>query len=326
MFISLAITVKNEGKSIYHLLDSIRYQKKVPNEIIIVDGGSTDSTNPIIQKFKNLLPIRLIKRKGVNISQGRNIAVKNCKNSIIAVTDGGCRLDENWLYEITRPFKNNNIDVVAGIYKGKRNSRFQKICDNLLIYNFDKIDINSFQPSSRSIAFRKQAWKDVGGYPEWLEYGEDTYFDIRLKKAGKRFYLNKKAMVYWDMFDGYSNLFNTYFHHYSFYDALAFQNIGFYLLRFLIWFILFTLGTLLIQIHWSMIIIIPFFIFSIFFSRSYLKQKEAPVKDYFLGTIILALVETANLTGFLYGLFYKVLSKLKRFRRTEKIKKLFFYV
>ena len=48
-----------------------------------------------------------------------------------------------------------------------------------------------------SVAFRKSAWKDVGGYPEWLETAEDTLFDLNLKKAGKKFVLAKDAVVRW---------------------------------------------------------------------------------------------------------------------------------
>ena len=42
----------------------------------------------------------------------------------------------------------------------------------------------TFLPSGRSIAFKKSAWKEVGGYPENLYTGEDTLFDLKLKEKG----------------------------------------------------------------------------------------------------------------------------------------------
>ena len=40
-------------------------------------------------------------------------------------------------------------------------------------------------PSSRSIAFRRTAYDAAGGYPEWLEVGEDMYFDHRLVSSAR---------------------------------------------------------------------------------------------------------------------------------------------
>jgi hypothetical protein len=48
----------------------------------------------------------------------------------------------------------------------------------------DEIRPETFLPSSRSVAFRKEAWQAVGGYPEWLDYCEDLVFDFALRKLG----------------------------------------------------------------------------------------------------------------------------------------------
>ena len=48
---------------------------------------------------------------------------------------------------------------------------------------------------SRSIAFKKEAWEQVNGYPEWLPYAEDSYFYKKLREIGKKFFINKKAIV-----------------------------------------------------------------------------------------------------------------------------------
>jgi cellulose synthase/poly-beta-1,6-N-acetylglucosamine synthase-like glycosyltransferase len=58
------------------------------------------------------------------------------------------------------------------------------------------IDPAAFLPSSRSVAFRKEAWEEAGGYPEWLDYCEDLVFDMSLKKQGKRFMFAPRAVVH----------------------------------------------------------------------------------------------------------------------------------
>jgi len=199
MKISLITTVLNEENSIGVFLDSILKQTKLPDEVVIVDGGSTDKTVSSIKYYVssvNQLKIRLIIKRG-NRSVGRNTAIKNSIGDVIAVSDSGCRLDKNWLAEITRPFSDKNIDVVAGYYKPKTNSIFEKSLATYTCVMPDRADPENFLPSSRSVAFRKSAWDNVGGYPEELDTCEDLVFDKKLKKAGLKFHFAKNAIVHW---------------------------------------------------------------------------------------------------------------------------------
>src|SRR2546430_16467477 len=41
-------------------------------------------------------------------------------------------------------------------------------------------------PSSRSVAFRREAFEAAGGYPEWLPIGEDMYLNHRWRDLGGR--------------------------------------------------------------------------------------------------------------------------------------------
>ncbi len=199
MNISLICTIKNEVSSIKELIDSILSQSKLPDEIVIVDGGSIDGTIDVIKYYiNNGKPIKLIIQEGCNISQGRNLAIQNANYDFIASTDAGCRLDKNWLSELTKPFeKEVNIDIVAGFYRPEPENVFEKCVAELTCLKIDKIKPERFLPSGRSVAFKKQAWEKVGGYPEWLEKAEDTLFDLSLRQAGCRFYFAKDAIVYW---------------------------------------------------------------------------------------------------------------------------------
>ena len=97
--VSLIITILNEEKTIISLLDSILKQKTIPNEVIIVDGGSDDKSVEFVNNFirsleerRFKLSIKLFLKKG-NRSVGRNFAIEKAKHAWIAVTDAGCTLD-----------------------------------------------------------------------------------------------------------------------------------------------------------------------------------------------------------------------------------------
>lgn len=312
--VSLIFTVKNEEKSIKSLLDSILNQTKMPDEIIIVDGGSTDKTIEIIEKYYDLLPINLIIKNGVNIAKGRNIAIKNAKYPIIAVTDAGCKLDNYWFEGIIKPFHDDTVDIVSGKYIGTGGSIFQKVISYLLITDFNKVNENSFNPSSRSIAFRKSAWKDISGYPEWLDYAEDTYFDKKLRENGKKFYLNKKAIVYWEMRKTFRKLYRQYFN-YAKYEAIALNYPFFYIFRLIIWISIFSVFILSIIFRLYFIISLGIiFLLGLITLRVILKlkNKKLNLKAYLYGLIIYIIFELALFIGFINGLF-------KRFKIKKKI-------
>ncbi len=312
--ISLILTVKNEEKSIRNLLESILYQSKIPDEIIIVDGGSTDKTTKIIKKYFSILLIKLMVEEGANIPKGRNIAIANSKYPIIAVTDGGCKLDHNWVDEITKPFKKMDVDVVSGKYIATGDSLFQQLTGQLLTYDFNNINENSFSPSSRSVAFKKIAWKQVKGYPEWLDYAEDTYFNKKLKKIGKKFYLNKNAIVYWQMRKDFSKLLKQYLN-YATYDAIALNNPGNYYLRIIFWlifdylFIFFLFFGLYLLIPLLFIVPISLISFRIIYK---LKNQNLNLKKYCYGLAIFSVFELALVFGFIYGLYKKIVMRIKK--------------
>lgn len=196
--VTLITTVKNEEESIRKFLGSIINQTRKPDEIVVVDGESTDNT---ILKIKNEIldlhvKYKILKKKG-NRSVGRNTAIRVSSNSILAATDAGCTLDPHWLERITRPFSNREVDVVAGYYKPVTHSIFEKCLAAYTCTMPDRLDKKNFLPSSRSVAFRKLAWKKVGGYPEELDTCEDLVFDKKLKKEGMRFKTVENAIVYW---------------------------------------------------------------------------------------------------------------------------------
>lgn len=194
MRVSLITTVRNEEATIQKLLDSVKNQTTKPDEFIIVDGGSTDRTIEIIKNSK--IKTRLIIKKG-NRSVGRNAAIKDSTHDIIACTDAGCVLDSRWLERISKPFNKKNIDVVAGFYIAKTSSVFEKCLATYTSVMPDKFDEHTYLPSSRSIAFRKSAWKKVNGYPENLDTCEDLVFAKKLKVEGLKFITVKNAIVYW---------------------------------------------------------------------------------------------------------------------------------
>jgi glycosyltransferase involved in cell wall biosynthesis len=195
--VALVATVLNEGATIDALLASVAAQTRPPDEVRLVDGGSTDDTVARARAWAARgLPLTVEVRPGAGISAGRNAAIAATSAPLVAVTDAGVRLAPDWLAYLTRPFADPGVDVVAGFFHAAPRSAVEYALGATTLPLEEDVDPARFLPSSRSVAFRRAAWERVGGYPEWLDYCEDLVFDLALLRAGCRFAFEPRAVAY----------------------------------------------------------------------------------------------------------------------------------
>ena len=196
MKVSLIVTVKNEADNIQALLDSIAAQIRPPDEVVVCDGGSTDATVDRL-RVETRFPLRIVERPGANISQGRNAAIGVASGDIIASTDAGVRLDVRWLAALVSEFERNpQASVVSGFFLASPHNAFEMAMSATVLPELRDVRPEAFLPSSRSIAFRAEAWRAVNGYPEWLDYCEDLVFDFALLEKYRPFIFAPEAIVY----------------------------------------------------------------------------------------------------------------------------------
>ena len=187
--VSLCLTVLNEADNLDALFVSVMMQTRLPDEIVVVDGGSTDGTVAVVERWQARgVPIVLLTVPGANISAGRNIAISHAQSEIVAVTDAGVRLDPGWLAALTAPFDDpaEPADVVAGFFQSDPRTPFETALGATTLPTVGEVNPERFYPSSRSVAFTREAWQLAGGYPEWLDYCEDLLFDFALEDEGCR--------------------------------------------------------------------------------------------------------------------------------------------
>ena len=300
--VTVISTVKNEESSIREFLDSLLTQVRAPDEIIITDGGSHDRTTEIINEYiASGAPIRLIVARG-NRSVGRNIAIKNAQYDTIACTDAGCRVDPDWLKNIIKPFESNsNVDIAMGFYRPVADASFGRCVAALITRDAKRIDPNTFLPSARSVAFKKEVWRKVGGFPEQFSWNEDTPFAIKLRKSSFRSVFVPQAIVYWRVENGIKDVFLRY-HFYARGDGelRLFKKYFSLYVRYLF-------ATIMIVLGFSFR---PLWYMTAFCIGSYLGRyalrvlwKTKILKGLLWGPTIKLAIDFGSLTGFVRGLF-----------------------
>ena len=207
---ALIVTVLNEVGTVDGLLESIAGQTLPPDEIVIVDGGSTDGTLGVLERWSARLPLRVIRAPGTNIAQGRNRAVAASTAELVAVTDAGVHLEREWLERLVSALR-PGVDVVSGFFQPDPRSTFERALGATTLPAVEDVKPDKFLPSSRSVLFRRSAWQRVDGYPEWLDYCEDLVFDLALRDAGCRFAFAPRALAWFRPRPSLKAFFRQYF-------------------------------------------------------------------------------------------------------------------
>jgi SAM-dependent methyltransferase/glycosyltransferase involved in cell wall biosynthesis len=200
--VSLVATVRNEERTARVWLESIASQTRLPDEVIVVDGGSSDNTVSVLEDARHRFPfeLKVIRTPGSNIAEGKNLGIRNARHDVIVHTDFGCDIvDREWLEKLVAPFEIDPLlEVVAGWYESKARSLIGRTGAIELIPSLSDIEPRTFLPSTRSIAFTKDAAMKAGGYPEWLTLtAEDTYFALELKRVCAKWAFVPDAKVLW---------------------------------------------------------------------------------------------------------------------------------
>lgn len=185
-----AVTViaacKNESDNAADWLQRLANQSLKPAEILIVDTGSTDNTVALLeQAAKEIeLPVQIFKKPGSNIAAARNFAIEKSSSSIVVSLDFGCIISLDWLEKLTQPFwLEPKTEVCYGWFRGIDRKGRESFFGGLGWPLLADISPQEYIPSSRSLAFTKEAWQKADKYPEWLTLtGEDTYYSLELKR------------------------------------------------------------------------------------------------------------------------------------------------
>jgi len=224
--VSLIVTILNEAQNIELLLSSILMQTDKPEEVVIVDGGSSDETLGVIREYLQIanrgkpkkiaggsggdfsiknsqITFKILTKKG-NRSLGRNFAIKKAQHDLIAITDSGCILRKNWLGELKKVMmgeKNESMpDVVAGYYDADPVTPLEEAIVPYVLVMPDKVDGENFLPATRSMMMKKQVWQELGGFDENLNDNEDYVFAKKIKAHQQPVFkikFAKKAKVTW---------------------------------------------------------------------------------------------------------------------------------
>lgn len=126
--ISIIIPCYNGEQTIKRCLDSVINQTYKNIEIILINDGSTDNTNEIIQPFLKDNRIKYYDRINHGIGKTRNFGIKKAQGEYITFLDSDDYLERNAIKKLYNLAKKYNSDLVISDYCiVKEKTKYEKI-------------------------------------------------------------------------------------------------------------------------------------------------------------------------------------------------------
>ena len=211
MKISLVVPVKNEAASIHRLLDSLSAQTRQPDEVIFVDGGSTDNTPELIESWARTCAaaVRVIRVAEATPGKGRNIGIEAARFEWVALTDAGIRLEPDWLAQLAAVAATGAV-VIYGNYEPVTDNFFEH-CAALAYVPPKQMRADELMrgPSIASAMLQRLVWVQTGGFPD-LRAAEDLIFMERLRELGCQIGWASRATVWWQLQPTFRSTFRKF--------------------------------------------------------------------------------------------------------------------
>lgn len=201
---SFIIPVYNRPVEIDELLQSmVSMSYNTSYEIVIVEDGSTETSEHIIKKYKDQLDISYYSKPNTGPGDSRNYGMKKAKGNFFIILDSDVILPENYLSKVTEFLSSRFVHCFGGPDDAHVSfSDLQKAISYSMTsflttggIRGKQSAVNKFQPRSFNMGLSKQAFETTGGFGK-IHPGEDPDLTIRLWEKGYDTALIPDAKVY----------------------------------------------------------------------------------------------------------------------------------
>lgn len=200
---SFVIPVFNRPDEVDELLNSLTQQKQKDFEVIIVEDGSTLSSQTVCERYKNQLAIHYYYKENSGPGQSRNYGVERAKGDYVIILDSDVVLPDDYLVAVDQELKRQPADAFGGPDAAHPSfTPIQKAISYSMTAFFTtggirggKKKMDKFYPRSFNMGIKKEVYQQLKGFSK-MRFGEDIDFSIRIFKAGLACRLFPEAWVW----------------------------------------------------------------------------------------------------------------------------------
>lgn len=177
--VSVIITAHNYGKFLPQAVGSVLNQTFEDYECIIVNDGSTDNTEKVLNSYSDVEKIRIIQLNGLGLAKAANTGIKASSGDYIIRLDADDYFDENILLILSSVLdKKPEYGMVYPDYY--KVDRYGQIIDQVRQQKVnDEVKLLDRSALAAGSMYRRGCYDAIEGYREELSYQEDYDFWIR---------------------------------------------------------------------------------------------------------------------------------------------------
>ncbi|PKP24141.1 MAG: glycosyl transferase family 2 [Bacteroidetes bacterium HGW-Bacteroidetes-2] len=204
LYVSFIVPVYNRPEEIHELLESFVMQNEPSKyEIVIVEDGSNETSEKIVDSFKNKLQISYYFKPNTGPGDSRNFGMNKAKGNFFILLDSDCILPPNYVCALNEALSIKQIECFGGPDAAHNNfSDLQKAINYTMTSYLTTGGIrgknnavHKFEPRSFNMGLSKKAFEATGGFGK-IHPGEDPDLSLRLRKAGFESHFIKEVFVY----------------------------------------------------------------------------------------------------------------------------------
>lgn len=202
---SIIIPVYNRPDEMKELLDSLVKQTNKDFELVVVEDGSSISSEDLCKSYSDQIQISYYFKENQGPSIARNYGLAKAKGNYYLFFDSDCILPPHYMETIHKELSENFVDCYGGPDGAMEDfSNFQKAVSYAMTSFFTtggirggKKQVHKFHPRSFNLGFSKKVYENTGGFPvTTMHPGEDMVFAIEVIKRGFETRLVRDAYVF----------------------------------------------------------------------------------------------------------------------------------
>lgn len=200
---SLIIPVYNRPDEIQELLESLSKQSDADFEVVIVEDGSSEKCDEVVDAYQGMLNISYFFKENTGPGQSRNYGFARAKGNYCIFLDSDCVIPPDYMKIVRASLEENYIDAFGGPDKAHPDFSLLQKAINYSMTSFfttggirggsEKLD--KFYPRSFNMGYSREVFEKTGGFSK-MRFGEDIDMSIRILKKGFGTRLIKDAFVY----------------------------------------------------------------------------------------------------------------------------------
>ncbi|MEO9849938.1 MAG: glycosyltransferase [Reichenbachiella sp.] len=198
---SIIIPVFNRPDEMKEMLESLQNQTIKPFEIVLVEDGSTQKSDFLVDQFN--LEINYYYKPNTGPGDSRNFGMGKAKGNYFLFFDSDCVLPEDYFKNLDMVIDLTNPDAFGGPDTAHSSfSNVQKAINYAMTSFFTtggirggKKQLDKYQPRSFNMGLKREVYEAVGGFSD-IHPGEDPDLSFRIIKAGYKVSLIREAVVF----------------------------------------------------------------------------------------------------------------------------------